>query len=81
VPETTAVDVVVAEFDELRSQWHPLACALGIPSAGAARRIAGEAGRGNEPFEVTGQSLAIEIVQCRSKADMVELASVIIEAE
>ena len=77
-----AANLVIADFNhELRSQMHPLACALGIPSAGAARRIAGEAGPGNEAFEPTGQCLAIKIAQCRSKVDMVELALVIVETK
>ena len=82
VAEPTAADMIVANLhDEFRSQRLPLAGALGTPPAGAARCVAGEAGRHDKPFELPGQRLAVEVVQCRGKPDVVELAFAVVEAE
>jgi hypothetical protein len=67
--------------DEFRTQRLPFAAALRAPSAGTAGCIAGETGRLDETFELLGQGPAIEVVKRRGKADMVELAFIIVEAE
>ena len=80
--ESAAADMIVANFDD--QFWvHrlPFCGALGAPPAGASRRVAGEAGRHNEPFELLGQRVAVEVVQRRGKPDMVELAFAVVEAE
>jgi hypothetical protein len=64
--------MIVANFDdEFRSQRLPFAGALGAPSAGAYRRVACKAGRRDQCFQLFRQRLAVEVVQCRGKPDMI----------
>src|SRR5712672_2969176 len=65
VAEPTAADMIITNFDdEFRSQRLPLSGALGAPPAGTSRRVAGEPRRLDKPFELPGQSPAVEVVQC-----------------
>src|SRR5271156_3751398 len=80
--EPAAADMIVANFDDqFWAHWLPFCGALGAPPAGASRRVAGEAGRHDQRFELLRQRLAVEIVQCRGKPDVIELALAVIEAE
>ena len=82
VAEPTAADMIITNFDdELRSQRLLLSGALGAPPAGTSRRVAGEARRLDKPFELPGQRPAVEVVQCRGKPDVIELAFAVVEAE
>ena len=80
--EPAAADMIVAHLDhEFRPQRLPFSGTLGAPPAGAARRVAGESGRLDKAFELPGQRLAVEVVQCRGKPDVIELAFAVVEAE
>ena len=80
--EAAAGDMVIADLDDqLRPQGLPFARAFGAPSAGTTWCIAGKTGRLDQPLELLGQPRAVEIVQRSGKADMVELARVIVETE
>ncbi|MGC1888382.1 MAG: hypothetical protein WA709_20195 [Stellaceae bacterium] len=77
--EPAAADMIVADLDDqFRAQRLPLAGALGAPPAGASRRVAGKARRFNQRFELFGQRLAMEIMECRSESDMVEPAFAVV---
>jgi len=74
--------MIVADFDDqFGAQRLPLSGALGAPPAGTSGRVAGEAWRLDKPFELPGQGPAVEVVQCRGKPDMIELAFAVVEAE
>ena len=56
VAEAVAGEMVVADLDdELRLERLPFGRALGRPAARAARRVAGEAGRRDQLFQLRGQ--------------------------
>src|SRR5271155_2442525 len=49
--EPAAADMIVANFDDqFWAHWLPFCGALGAPPAGASRRVAGEAGRHDQPL-------------------------------
>src|SRR5437016_13591671 len=78
--EPAATDMIIAHLgNQFQPQRLPLGGALGVPPAGTSRRIAGEAGRLDQRFEPCGQRPAVEIVQCRGKPDMIELAFLVVE--
>src|SRR5947207_15493653 len=80
--EPAAADMIVTNFDDqFRPQRLPFSGTLGAPPAGAARRVAGESGRLDKAFELPGQRLAVEVVQCGGKSDVIELAFAVVEAE
>src|SRR5581483_12102969 len=82
VAEALAGEMVVADFDhELRFQRTPLRRALGRPAAGAARRIAGEAGRGDQRFQLVGKRKLLVALDGGGEADMVQQAGVVVEAQ
>ena len=82
VAKPAAADMVIANLDDqFEPQRLPFSGALGAPATGASRRVAGKARCPDERFELFGQRLAVEIVQCGGKPDIIELAFAVVEAE
>src|SRR5215469_856328 len=82
VPEAAAADVIVSHLDDQFGPHRlPIAGTLRAPPAGSPWCIAGKPRRHDQPFEPLRERLAFEAVQCRGKADVIELALPVIEAE
>jgi ferritin-like metal-binding protein YciE len=77
-----AAEMIVADFDhELRPQRLPFARTFGRPAAGAARRIAGEAGRADQRHQLFGERRLILVLDRRGEADMMQQAAGIVESQ
>src|SRR5262249_52503415 len=82
VAEAIAGKVVVADFHhELRLERLPLGRALGRPAARPARRVAGEAGRGDQFFQARGQRRLVFAADRGREAHVVQQAGLVIEPE
>ena len=74
--------MVVPNFgDQPRCKRLPFAAALGAPATRTARRVAGEARRLDQPFQVAGDGRAIRRAEARAEAYVVEQAFVVVEPE
>src|SRR5438552_13545910 len=73
VPEAVAAEMIVTNLDdELGPERLPFAGAFGRPAAGAARRLAGEAWRLDQPFQFFRQGLAFARLDVRGEPDVIE---------
>ena len=80
--ETVACDVVVAHLHhQLGPQRLPFRGPRRAPAARTPRSIAGETRGGDEPFQTGRQLWLLMVSEARGKADMMEEAPVVVEAE
>ena len=77
-----ARNVVVSDLDhQLRLERLPFAAALRAPAAGPARRLAGETWRGPQSAKLSSQRRPLVIGDRRGKADVVQQAPRVVEAQ
>src|SRR5262245_47312938 len=82
VAKPSAAEMIVADLDdELGLEWLPFGRAPRGPSARAARRLAGETRRLDQPLELLGQRLAFRRLDVRREADVMEQSLFVVEAE
>ena len=80
--EAVAGDMIVADLDdELGLQWLPRIFLPLIPAAWAAGSGPSETGRGDQLFELFGQSWAVSRGDAGRKADMMQQALRVVETK
>ena len=80
--EAVAADMIVADLDdEFGLQWLPCIFLPLIPAAWATRSGPCETGRGDQLFELFGQRGAVRHGDAGRKADMIQQALCVVEAE